>query len=67
MRQVADIFYAADGDESGGLGRSELEVALARILNVDVVPAEDLEKAWGFMMAGVGGKELGSSVGSAVL
>jgi Ca2+-binding EF-hand superfamily protein len=56
VRQVADIFYAADENDSGGLGKKELEIALARIFDVHVVPAEELEKAWDYLI-GMGEKK----------
>ena len=40
----------ADADETGGLDKKELERALAGVLNVFVVPAKDVEKAWRFMI-----------------
>merc|ERR1719440_2452853 len=46
VKQVIDIFYTADADETGGLDKKELERALARVLNVFVVPAKDVETAW---------------------
>jgi Ca2+-binding EF-hand superfamily protein len=50
VKQVIDIFYTADEDESGGLNRKELERALARVMDVFVVPQRDVEKAWDFMI-----------------
>jgi hypothetical protein len=50
VKQVIDIFYSADEDESGGLDKKELERALSRVLDVYVVPAPEVERAWKFMI-----------------
>jgi hypothetical protein len=50
VKQVIDIFYSADEDESGGLDKKELERALAPVLDVYVVPAPEVERAWNFMI-----------------
>jgi Ca2+-binding EF-hand superfamily protein len=50
VKQVIDIFYCSDQDESGGLDKKELERAMARCLDVYVVPNPDVEKAWKFMI-----------------
>jgi Ca2+-binding EF-hand superfamily protein len=57
VKQIADIFYTADDNESGGLGKKELESALARIFDFHVVPAADLEEAWNFMVGFFPGSE----------
>merc|ERR1719460_1975597 len=50
VKQILDIFFDADKDETGGLDKRELEGALARVLDVHVVPAADLEEAWRLMI-----------------
>lgn len=50
VRQLVDIFYEADEDETGGLNKMELETALVRVWNVHVAPAADVEKAWEAMI-----------------
>jgi Ca2+-binding EF-hand superfamily protein len=50
VKEVIDVFYTSDEDETGGLDKKELERALARVMDVHVVPAKDVEKAWSFMI-----------------
>jgi hypothetical protein len=50
VKQVIDIFYSADVDESSGLDKKELERALARVHDVFVVPQKDVDTAWKFMI-----------------
>jgi hypothetical protein len=50
VKQVIEIFYASDEDETGGLDKKELERALARVYDVHVVPAHTVEEAWKVMI-----------------
>jgi hypothetical protein len=50
VKQIADIFYSADDNASGGMGKKEVEIALARIFDYHVVPADELDEAWDFMV-----------------